>query len=185
MIKIRLLTPALRQKLKSPLGLLIRGSFDETIRKFEKLIEEEKPLRIISVGDVVSDSMIRHCILPQVLVVDNKVMREPITPILMEVDQTLRVKNPPGTLTDEAWSAMEEAMQQAQRTRILVDGEEDLLTLVAVLCAPEGAFVVYGQPHEGVVVVKVTKQKKETVRGIVEAMERVASKSKLMEPHQD
>jgi len=30
---------------------------------------------------------------------------------------------------------------------------------------------VYGQPYEGIVVVKVTEQKKETVRQIVETME--------------
>ena len=160
MIKIRLLTPELRQKLKAPLGFLIRGSTDDTIRKIEELIKEEKPSTIISVGDVVSENMIRHHILPQVLVVDNKVMRKTITPILMEVNQTLHVKNPPGTLTDEAWSAMEKAMQQIQRTRIMVDGEEDLLALVAVLYAPDRSFVIYGQPNEGMVLIEVTEKKK-------------------------
>jgi hypothetical protein len=183
-IKILLLTPDLRQKLKSPLGLLLRGSFEETIRKFQKLIDEEKPSRIISVGDVVSDNLIKHHILPQILVVDNKVMRKPITPILMDVDQTLHVKNSPGSLTDEALSVMEEAMRQTQRTRIVVDGEEDLLTLVAILYAPEDSLVIYGQPHEGVVVVKVTKKKKESIQRIVEAMEKVTIKSKL-EPYQN
>ena len=179
MIKIRLLTPDLRQKLKSPLGLLLRGSFEETIRKFQKLIEEEKPLRIISVGDVVSENLMKHNIHPQILVVDNKVMRKPITPILMDVDQTVYVKNSPGSLTDEALTVMKEAMQQTQRIRIVVDGEEDLLTLAAVLYAPEDSLVVYGQPHEGVVVVKVTKKKKESIRRIIETMERAAIKSKI------
>lgn len=145
--------------------------------KLAKLVEEERPSKIVSVGDVVSDSMVRHGILPHVLIVDNKVMREPITPISVDADQTLRVKNPAGTLTDEAWAVVGEAMRQVQRTKVLVDGEEDLLTLVAVLCAPEGSLVVYGQPHEGIVVVRVTRQKKETVRRLVEAMETVASKS--------
>jgi hypothetical protein len=54
---------------------------------------------------------------------------------------------------------------------VVVDGEEDLLTLVAVLHAPEKSLVVYGQPQEGIVVVRVTKQKKEMIRRIVEAME--------------
>lgn len=171
MIKMRLLTPTLRERLKSPLGLLIRGSFDETMEILKDLVDKEKPLRIISVGDVVSDNMVRHSISPQVLIVDNKVMRELITPISIEVDQTLHVKNPPGTLTDEAWSVIQDALKLGQRTKVLVDGEEDLLTLVAVLYAPENSFVVYGQPREGIVVVKVTEQKKEMVRQIVEAME--------------
>lgn len=171
MIGIRRLTPTLRKRLKSPLGLLIRGSFDETMRELEKLVERERPSKVISVGDVTSDNMIKHNILPKVLVVDNRVMRKTIKPILADIDRTLHVKNPPGTLTDEAWLVMQEAMEGSKRTRVLVDGEEDLITLVAVLCAPEDAIVVYGQPHEGIVAIKVTDQMKEVVRGIVEAME--------------
>jgi len=154
---------------------LIQGSFDETMEKLRELVDREKPPMIISVGDVVSESMIKHGILPQVLVVDNRVMRKPITPIHADVNQTLYVKNPPGTLTDETWAVMQKAIQ-GKRTKVLVGGEEDLLTLVAVLHAPENSFVVYGQPHEGIVVIKVTKEKREMIRGIVEAMKPAASK---------
>ena len=69
---------------------------------------------------------------------------------------------------------MEKAIQPNRRTRVLVEGEEDLLTLAAVLCAPLGSLVVYGQPREGIVVIKVTELMKETVRGLVEAMKIVA-----------
>ena len=171
MIKIRRLTPALREKLKFPIGLLIQGTSDETMKKLGELVEKEKPLKIISVGDVVSNNMTKHGIFPQVMIVDNRVMREHITPISLDADQTLHLKNPPGTLTEQAWSTVQEALSQAQRTKVVVDGEEDLLTLVAVLHAPEKSLVVYGQPQEGIVVVKVTRQKKKMIRRIVEAME--------------
>jgi len=170
-IKIRLLTPTLRKKLKSPLGLLIQGTPDETMKKLGELMEREKPSKIISVGDIVSESMAKHGISPHVMIVDNRVMREPIAPIFLEADQTLHLKNPPGTLTDQAWSIIQEALRQAQPTKVVVDGEEDLLTLVAVLCAPENSLVVYGQPHEGIVVMRVTEQTKRTMQRIVEAME--------------
>jgi len=170
-IEIRRLTPVLRKKLKSPIGLLIQGTSDETMKKLGELVEKEKPLRIISVGDVVSNNMTKHGIFPQVMIVDNRVMRKHITPVSLDADQTLHLKNPPGTLTDQAWSTIQEALSQAQRTKVVVDGEEDLLTLVAVLHAPEKSLVVYGQPQEGIVVVRVTKQKKEMMRRIVEAME--------------
>jgi len=173
-MKTRRLTPALRRKLKSPVGLLIRGSPDEAMEKLKKMIEEARPSMVVSVGDVVSRSMLQSNISPQVLIVDNRVMREPITPISVDVDQTLRVKNPPGTLTEEVWLIMEKAIQSNRRTRVLVEGEEDLLTLAAVLCAPLGSLVVYGQPREGIVVIKVTELMKETVRGLVEAMKIVA-----------
>jgi hypothetical protein len=141
------------------------------MKNLKELIMKEKPSKIISVGDAVSESMITHGVPMQVLIVDNKVMREPIEPIAVDADQTLHVKNPPGTLTEEAWAVISEALRGKRRTKVLVDGEEDLLTLVAVLCAPEDSLVVYGQPHKGIVVVKVTEKTKEMARRIVDAME--------------
>ena len=173
MIRIRLLTPMLRRKLKSPLGLLIQGAFTETMKKLKELIDEEKPSMLISVGDVVSKNMMKNGIQPEVLIVDNTVMRKKIKPIQVEADQTLYLKNLPGTLNNEAWTIVRRALKKKGVTRVLVDGEEDLLTLVAVLCAPENSLVVYGQPQKGIVAVRVTEQKKEHVRQIVEVMEQV------------
>jgi hypothetical protein len=170
-IKIRRLTPKLREELKAPLGHLIQGSFDETMKTLKELIKNEKPPKIISVGDAVSNNMMRHGVSPQVLIVDNKVMREPIRPIKVDAEQTLHVKNPAGTLAEEAWAVVQEALRGKHRTTVLVDGEEDLLTLVAMLYAPENSLVIYGQPHEGIVVVKVTEKTRETARRIVDSME--------------
>lgn len=140
------------------------------MKRLKELIDKEKPSMLISVGDVVSNNMMKHGIQPEVLIVDNKVMRKKIKPIQVKTKQTLHLKNPAGTLTEEAWTVMQEALGEKQRTRVLVDGEEDLLTLVAVLCAPENSLVVYGQPQKGIVAVRVTEQKREYVRQIVEAM---------------
>jgi len=152
-------------------GQLITGSFDETMEELKKLIDEEKPPKIIAVGDCVSENMINHNLLPHILVVDNQIMREKIDPVVMNVDQTLRVKNPAKTLTNETFSAMQEALKSGKRTRILVDGEEDLVTIVAVLYAPLGSFVIYGQPREGIVVVRVTEARKEGMQRLVERMQ--------------
>jgi len=140
------------------------------MKKLKELIEKEKPSTIISVGDAVSANMMKHGFSLQVLIVDNKIMRDPIQPIAIDADQTLHLKNPPGTLTDKAWTVTRKALNGKGRTKVLVDGEEDLLTLVAVLCAPENSFVVYGQPHEGIVVVEVTKKTREEMQRIVDAM---------------
>ena len=166
----------LREKLKAPLGLLIQGPFDETMKKLKELIEKDRPSMVISVGDAVSENMVKHGISLQVLIVDNKVMRDRIRPIVADADQTLHLKNPPGTLTEEAWTVTRKALSGKGRTKVLVDGEEDLLALVAVLCAPEDSIVVYGQPAEGIVMVKVTGKTREKMRRIVDAMEQ-SSKS--------
>lgn len=162
--------------MKAPLGTLIRGSFNETMKKLRELIEKENPPKVISVGDVVSENLTKHKISTHVLIVDNKVMRVPVQPILVKTDRTFYVKNPPGTLSDEACSAVKKAMNQTQQTKVVVDGEEDLLTLVAILGAPTGSVVVYGQPHEGIVAVKITEEKKREIREIVDAMKLFRSK---------
>jgi len=41
-----------------------------------------------------------------------------------------------------------------------VCGEEDLATIPAVVYAPIGSIVIYGQPKEGVVLIKVTPETK-------------------------
>jgi uncharacterized protein (UPF0218 family) len=168
------LTPEIREKLKDPLGTLIRGSFSETTRKLKDIIEKEKPPNIISVGDTVSKNLVENDVFPKLSIVDNRVMRRSIQPVTLKADENLYVKNPPGTITDEALKAIQEAFKTSHSVKIVVDGEEDLLTLVAVFYAPENSLIVYGQPYEGIVVVRATQQKKEEVAGILKAMETVS-----------
>jgi uncharacterized protein (UPF0218 family) len=175
MIVYRLM-PTLRRKLKRPLGMLIRGSYSETIRKVKDVIEKEKSPRIISVGDTVSKNLVRNNIFPQLSIIDNKVMRKSIKPIALGADETVMVENPAGTITEEAVTAIQESLESNRRVKIVVDGEEDLLTLIAVSQAPENSLIVYGQPRQGMVVVKATREKKAEVAEILKAMA-IVSKS--------
>ena len=52
-------------------------------------------------------------------------------------------------------------------SQIKIQGEEDLLALPAILLAPLGSVVIYGQKDLGVVVVEVTEEKKEEVKKII------------------
>lgn len=174
MIIVYRLTSELRRKLKKPLGMLIRGSFSETIKKFRDVVEKENSPRIVSVGDTVSKNLVKNNIFPQLSIIDNRVMRKSIKPIALVADETAMVENPPGTITEDALTAIQKALKSKRRVKIVVDGEEDLLTLIAVLYAPENAFIVYGQPHEGVVIVKATREKKTEVAEILKAMESVS-----------
>jgi uncharacterized protein (UPF0218 family) len=74
-------------------------------------------------------------------------------------------------LTEEAVNAVKEALAREGKTKIYVRGEEDLLTLPAILYAPEGSSVVYGQPDKGVVEVKIDAKTKNKVKKIIEDME--------------
>ena len=174
MIPIHFLTDALRAQLKSPLGTLLKGSFSQTIKEFEKITKTKEPTMIISVGDAISEALLKNNIFPKVLIVDCTVMRKPIAPFATESYETISVRNKVGTISDEAWTVIESAIKQPSKVKIVVEGEEDLLALVAISSAPKNAFVVYGQPNEGMVVVEVTSRKKGEIKEIVNMMEYVA-----------
>jgi len=164
----------MRARLKPPLGALLKGSFSQTIKEFEKQIKAKPHTMIISVGDALSKALLENNIFPKVLIVDFVVMRKPIEPFATENYDTVNVKNSPGTISDESWTAIESAIKRSSKVKVVVEGEEDLLALVAILTAPENALVVYGQPHEGMVMVEVTSQKKSEISKLVDAMEYVA-----------
>jgi GTP-dependent dephospho-CoA kinase len=167
------ITPELRVKLKEPFGILIRGSFAETMRKLDTILKEEKPPMIITVGDTVSQNLHEHGILPQISIIDNKSMRRKTKPKIFAGKNIIYVKNPQGTITEEAINAIRESLWSGEQVQIIVDGEEDLLTLIAVLHAPEKTLVVYGQPREGVVVAKVAPETKDRATEILKAMKTV------------
>jgi uncharacterized protein (UPF0218 family) len=167
------LTPELRVKLKEPFGILIRGSFAETMDRMENIVKRQKPPVIVSVGDTVSRNLHEHEMTPQLSITDNKRMRRRIKPRTFTGKNIVHVKNPQGTITEEAITAIREALESNERFHIIVDGEEDLLALIAVLYAPENSLVVYGQPHEGIVVIKVTSERKVGAKEILKAMKTV------------
>ena len=172
MAVIYCVTSELRKKFKEPFGLLLVGNFSETMTKLKVILEKEKPPVIVSVGDTVSRNLHSHGLKPSLSVTDNQSMRRRVKPSVFENTKIVHVKNPQGTITREAFAAVQKALEKSveSHVHVVVDGEEDLLTVVAVLHAPEGSLVVYGQPYKGIVVVKVTPEKKAEAKALLKAM---------------
>ena len=171
------LTSELRERLKQPLGELIKGSFSETMGHLKAILENEKPLLVVSVGDTVSRNLALNQVHARLAIVDNLCMRHAVQePVRLTVDRIVHLKNPRATITEEAVSAIQDALRGSAIVMMVVDGEEDLLALVAIVNAPENSLVVYGQPHEGIVVVRVTTEKKAEVTRLLNSM-RIRSKS--------
>jgi uncharacterized protein (UPF0218 family) len=166
-----ILKPELRQELRNPLGTLIKGTPEETEDELRKLIQKERPEHMISVGDIASQALLKLGIKPQIVIVDGKAMRQQIKPIKTETREKITMENPAGTLTPQAWITLDKAIARKRPTLITVEGEEDLLTLVAVMKTPNKWTIVYGQPQEGVVIVKVNATTKHKANLIVQAME--------------
>lgn len=171
-------TPEILSKFKEPFGKLIQGSYAETMNKLEAIIKKEKPTTIISVGDTVSRNLHKHHIIPQLAVTDNRSMRRKLQPKIFPAKNLIQVKNPQGKITHEATTAIQTALEANTHTHILVEGEEDLLTLIAVLYAEENSLVIYGQPRKGIVVVKITAAKRAEAQEILKSMKPIQTNRK-------
>ena len=155
----------LRGALKDPLGPIETDA--------EALLERaEAP--IVAVGDVVTYHLLEAGRPPDVAVVDGRTKRREVDAEIREAVTTgasLEIENPPATITEELVRALRGALEADDSTTILVDGEEDLAALPAIVAAPDGASVVYGQPDEGMVLVRVDPEVRAELRDLLERLE--------------
>lgn len=157
----------LRANLKRPLGLLLR---DSEITKDDIIKNIGIHSFLITVGDATTERMLKLGITPSLQIVDSMEKREKRKLPEGEVKTVLSCNNPPAEITDDSIEAIKTAFHMDKPVRIIVNGEEDLLVIPAVLFAPENSVVMYGQPDEGLVIVKITEGKKETVKKIMNSM---------------
>jgi len=127
--------------------------------KLKEIVERLHPPKVITVGDVVSTEARAASIPVNLTIIDGKTMRHGYDSAVSRTRTTFQVVNPAGTITQESWQTIKKALKEDDAT-IIVEGEEDLLAIPAVLEAPLRSLIVYGQPSEGIVVVEVTSQRK-------------------------
>jgi GTP-dependent dephospho-CoA kinase len=164
----KVLTPSLRRKLKKPLGRLFPAA---EIRGEEFLALVVGSPFVVTVGDRVTETIQETTgRSPDVFVVDGVERRTPREVPRIAHGPTLRAKNPAGRITKAALGAMKRAFAGEKPVMVLIEGEEDLLTIPAVMEAPLGAVVFYGQPLEGVVAVRVDEESKAGARAILKGM---------------
>jgi GTP-dependent dephospho-CoA kinase len=156
-------------RLKTPLGKLLTGTPAETMPKLRALIQQNKPPKVTTVGDVVSQETLTSGIQVNLRIVDQMTLRQSISPIEVKAKRIYRVRNPAGIITKEAWDAIKEALHHKDAV-VFVDGEEDLLAIPAILESPGNAFIVYGQPSQGLVVVTASLATKHEVREMMNRM---------------
>lgn len=117
---------------------------------------------VIAVGDVVTRHLEDADARPGLAVVDWVTEREELArekrPDAAGYNVRLAVKNPAATLTAGLLDALRVGIERGEKTVVVVDGEEDLATLPVLAVAPVGASVVYGQPDEGMVHVRINDE---------------------------
>jgi len=193
--KEKLILPeSLRETLRVPLGKTFKGRENElkkTVYKVVKLIKLVKPIMVIAVGDIVTISLVKGGFSPNISIVDLKSRRKELISReqnfignkhvvqmnwLKEVlPQNFahfgKTENFAGTINTLAANQLRAKFREFFQTKknqlIVIEGEEDLLALPAILLAPLGSLVLYGQWNLGVVAVEVTEEIKKKVEEIL------------------
>lgn len=129
---------------------------------------------IIAVGDIVTYHLLEAGVEPGVAIVDGRTERNAVDTSIREalpLDTDEPVPNDAGTLSAELITALTAAIASDDHEVIVVDGEEDLAALPAVVTAPDNAVVVYGQPGAGMVKVVVDADTRTRARNLLERFE--------------
>jgi uncharacterized protein (UPF0218 family) len=161
------LPDSLRANLKKPLGLLLKNS---EITKDVILKNIEQNAFLITVGDASTEKMIKFGIIPSLQIVDSLEKRQKRNLPEGVVKTVLYCNNPAAEITDESIETIKKGFQMDIPVRIIVTGEEDLLVLPIVLFAPANSVVMYGQPNEGIVIVKISEDIRNKAKAIMNSM---------------
>ncbi len=175
----------IRKNLKLPERLLkyFKKPYGHSFSSVEEFLKSNlKPTDrglLISVGDMSSFTLTQRGVKPNIIVIDNKVNRKPFKEKIKFQGKRLKVINVPGTISRSLWGTIRQAVKSGEKVKISVIGEEDLAVLPAVIMAPLGSLVLYGQPNvkangeiaeEGLIAVIVDLEKKKDALKLLQKM---------------
>jgi len=166
---MKTLKPAFRAQLRRIYGELL-----SEVQAVRLALASSAP--IVCVGDVSTLNLARGGITPLVSVVDFKSERKPLAEGEAEEIRALDARvfhayNPSGCISGEAAGALSDAFAHAKHggnAVVIIDGEEDLLLLPALVLAPDGALVFYGQPKQGIVLERINEQSRSRAQKFLE-----------------
>ena len=157
-----------RDSFKNPLGVLLPEEIADKAHIQEFLSDDSY---IITVGDRTTEKMIEFGIIPSLQIIDGIEKREKRESIKSEGTTELTIDNPPAEITIPSIKIIKKAFSMDGDVRIMVNGEEDLLVLPVCVYAPENSVVMYGQPNQGLVIVKVTPEIRNKAQKLLDLME--------------
>lgn len=158
----------LRSTFREPFGEVISTSesqIDKGINKALPIIKRDKLKPLICVGDVVTHAIVKAGKIPRLSIIDFHVQRKRRHSHIAEFGSLAKfslfeVENQASEISHKLTQLIHKSLKQKKPSVILVDGEEDLAVLPAVLLAPLGSVILYGHFQEGLILVKVTEDKK-------------------------
>jgi uncharacterized protein (UPF0218 family) len=158
----------MREELKVPLGPVVQEG------ELASLVPTEGP--VCTVGDMTTETVHRLGLHIHLAVVDYQTQREPSSrwrEVLAPVGEVVSdVTNPAATITTTMYNGIIEAWTSSASIKMVVEGEEDMAALPAILHAPEGATVIYGIPDTGLCLVQVDGHARDVVTDVLRRLVR-------------
>ncbi len=153
--------------MKIPLGILLPES-QANKKNIEKHLLPNS--YIVTVGDRTTEKMIGFGLVPSLQIIDGLEKREKREPPKLADAVELTVDNPAAEITAQSIEIIKKAFTIKSPVRLCVTGEEDLLVIPVCIYAPENAVILYGQPNEGLVIVKITPEIRNKTQGLLDLM---------------
>ncbi len=135
---------------------------------------------VVTVGDRVTETLGGMGRVPDVQIVDAKENRNARELPNVPFAELHEVRNPAGSITEEAIEGIRRAFQGRKPARVLVNGEEDLLAMPALVLAPPSASLFYGQPGQGIVMITADTATKSRNMAV---MKKMGLPDKLLSPN--
>jgi len=166
---------SLREELRKPLGKIFKNE-KSLLRCIDPACRQagtSKHVLIIAIGDIIVDSLLKSGIDPDVKIIDfrSRRKRTDLFVKLKHIQKGPSLYNNPGTINFKTAEIIKEkiklALYKKQRSWIVIEGEEDLLALPAILYAPLNSLVLYGHWQLGIIVVEVDEKMKDKVKNIL------------------
>jgi GTP-dependent dephospho-CoA kinase len=152
--------------LKSPWG---------EIYKTQKLIEKINNRKVIAIGDICAHKLIEKDLIPHICIYDGLTQRKKVSSKLKNYfepfyKRIIIVENEAGTINPLAELSLKYLIESDLPGAMNIKGEEDLLTLVAIMNLKQDYVIVYGQPKKGAVLVEYSEEIKEKAKKIYDEM---------------
>jgi pantetheine-phosphate adenylyltransferase len=157
----------LRSSLEIPLGIVVKD--------LQNLPQVIPPLAtIISVGDIVSMDLSKAGYIPKASIIDYHTRRKEIDINLIKQYFPIahhHINNDPATINTQIAPTLLKSLSTTNSDKctqvIVINGEEDLLVIPAVLLSPLGSYVIYGQYRLGMIIAQVTEELKSYVKHLL------------------
>lgn len=173
-------TQLVRDELRVPIGDIVTGTDSDVTQagnKVKTMLLEQKPLLVITVGDVVTHTLKEVGITPDIAVIDFMSRRQKFKPLVKGHTSVLRhgaFKNDAGSIESSFAlhfaALIKECFTVSEKKgyhQIEIDGEEDVPGLAVMLLAPLESVVLYGHFEAGVMYVRITEEIKEYCENIL------------------